>query len=165
MEFLELVLAYAERHLGRAPEPASAEKVSPAAALELLWEFHPLFTPRMPAIEATPYSTSFDREADNALLRMAETDSFDAWEGLSAGAWRVLQERLTYVETVAVVNEAKGTGVFTSVPSGLARQQKARFVLLLQLLGPGRTVDRQLLSRSKPGSASAFPSGQTLRRQ
>lgn len=164
MDVIKLVLAYAERHLGRTPDPSSAEKISPAAALELLWEFHPLFTPRMPAIEATPYSTSFDAEADGALVRMAETESFDAWESLSAGAWRVLQERLTYVEIAAAVNDLKGTEVFTLVPSGLAREQQARVVLLILLLSEGKTIDRRVLPLSKPGTAPTFPAGQTLRK-
>jgi hypothetical protein len=159
---------YAEARLGRPLtrlDAEQAEALSPRQTFELLWEIALEFTPRMDAINATPYSTDFDLEADNALIAMAKSDSFEAWDTLSAGAWRVLYERLAYLLVVVLANEAAGKQRFTRVPPDLDVPSKAKMVFLTFLLTFARTVDRQLLRQSPPGSAPVLPGAMTLRRQ
>lgn len=168
MDLRDAAQWYAERRLGRelnGADSADAVKLTPWQTLELLWVFHPLFTPRWDGLQATSYSEAFDREADEALLRLAERDSLDHWEDLSAGAWRVLWERLAFLEVVILANEAAGTKVFTGVPRSLDNLSRSRMLLLTFLLGPARTIDRDVLPRSEPGTAPRFPSSTPLRRQ
>ena len=168
MDLRDVAQWYAERRLGRAlssRDAADAVRLTPWQTLEALWVFHPLFTPRWDAIEATPYSETFDAEADEALVLLAKVDSFDHWDGLSAGAWRVLFERLAFLEVVILANEAEGAKVFTGVPRALDQRSRSRMLLLTFLLGPARTIDRGVLPKSDPGKAPKFPSSMPLRRQ
>lgn len=158
-------LWYVSQKLGKEPSPHDVVPVSPWRAFELLFVFHPLFTPRMPAIAATAFSEEFDDEADTALFSLAAIDNVSEWEKLSSGAWRVLQERLVFVETVALTNAALNEPVFITLPRGLDETASSRTLLLRMLLGPGRTIDRRLLARSTPGTAPTFPAATTLRRQ
>lgn len=153
----EIALWYAEARLGRAPDPRRRTSLSPEEVLQLLWEFHPLFTPRSDAFSATPYAEAFMSEADTALVWLARTDDFASWDGLSAGAWRVLAERLSYLEAIVARAWLEGAKVFTSVPRGLDRRSKGRFVLLLLLLGEARTIPPSLLERSGSGAFPGFP--------
>ncbi len=167
MDLKDVAQWYAERRLGRALGPddaAEAVRLSPQHALEMLFAFHPLFTPRWDALEATPYSDAFDTEADEALLKLAELDNLDHWDGLSAGAWRVLWERLAFLEVVIIANMVAGTRVLTGVPRSLDERSRSRMLLLTFVLGPARTIDRGVLPRSEPGTALRFPSSTALRR-
>lgn len=157
MELRDVALWYAEDRLGRAPDPRRRTSLSPEEVLRLLWDFHPMFTPRSDAISATPYAEVFMSEADAALVQLARTDDFSSWDALSAGAWKVLAERLRYLETVLATNWHAGTKVFTSIPRGLDRRSKGRFVFLLLLLGEARTIPPQLLERTGSGRFPGFP--------
>lgn len=164
MDLQEVALWYAEDRLGHPPDPRRRAELSPEEVLKLLWDFHPLFTPRYDAIRATAYDDAFDEEADMALVQLARTDDLSSWDGLTAGAWRVLAERLLYLETVAATNLAAGTKVFTSIPRGLDRRSRGRFVLVLLLLGAARTIPREVIDRPDRGTFPGFPE-MPLRRQ
>ena len=165
MDLADIWIWYVAQRLGADPVREDFADIGPWSTLELLWGFHPLFTARWDAIAATPYSTEFDAEADGALARLAIDDATGSWDGLSSGAWRVLQERLAFLEVVVVANEAAGTKVFTEAPRLLDRTKQARTVLLRMLLGPARTIDRRLLPPSAPGAAPPVPATTSLRRQ
>lgn len=160
-----LWLWYAAERLGQPKKQPPFESMTAGQALELLWQLHPVFTGRSDAIAATPYSADFDAEADAALEALAVTDSFDRWEAISAGAWRVLYERHVYAATVLTASMVRNTGFTEHLPVGLDGKAQGRALFLKLLLGPARTIDRQLLPRSKPEALPAFPADMTLRRQ
>lgn len=164
MELSEIWLWYCEQHIPAIAMPG-AEGLSPEKVLEDFWTFHPLFSGRSDVISATPYSTDFDEAADEALARMAMEDSFASWDGISAGAWRVLHERLVYCSVVVSANLVAGSEVIVHLPSGLSPKVRARALLLRYLLGHGRTIDRRLLPKSLRGSAQPFPVSAPIRRQ
>ncbi|MFC2254876.1 hypothetical protein ACETRX_35140 [Labrys portucalensis] len=164
MELREIWIAYCEQQLGDRAASAAPVIISPKKAMALLWNFNALFTPRVAAITATAFSTQFDEEADGALAMLARTDSFASWERMSAGAWRVLYERHLYTLVVMDANAALSEPVISRLPSGLTRQSQARALLLQFLLGGARSIDRQLLPLSKPGTLPAFPANTSLRR-
>ena len=164
MELSEIWLWYCSERLGqpsRLPDPVA---LSPWDGLELFLTFHPMFLARIEAIAATPYLRRFDGEADEGLAQLARFDGFDAWDGMSAGAWRVLYERLAYAEVVALTNEAAGNPVIAHLPAGLDVQSRARALLLQFLLGGARSIDRRLLPRSPRGAAAPLPGSTSLRR-
>lgn len=164
MKLSEIWLWYCEQHIPAVATPGT-EGLSPEKVLEDFWTFHPLFTGRTGVISATPYSTDFDDAADDALAQMALEDSFASWEGISAGTWRVLQERFVYCSTVVAANMAAGKEVIDHLPSGLPPKARARALLLRYLLGHGRTIDRRLLPKAPIGSAPQFPASAPIRRQ
>lgn len=164
MEMSEIWMWYCgEMFPGR--EMPAPEPISPWRVVELFFDFHPMFTARFDAIRATRYSTAFDDEADRALMHMARHDTMDGWERMTAGAWRVMYERLAYCEIVALANEAAKKPFIAHLPVGLDRQSQGRALLLMFLLGHGRTIDRRLLPQSPDGSLPAFPSTSLLQRQ
>lgn len=166
MDLSKLWIWYCEQHLSAADLAAQrTHALSPDEVMEFFSTFHPLFTGRMDAIAATPYSTDFDEISDQALGAMAMSDSFDLWDAMPAGAWRVLYERFLYCSVVVAANMAAGTDVIDRVPSGLSSQATARALLLRYLLGHGRTIDRKLLPLSAPGTAPPYPVSATIRRQ
>ena len=157
---------YCEQHLS--PRDLAALRVlplAPDAVLAGFWAFQPLFTGRMDAIKAVPYSTDFDDSADEALVSMAMTDSFEGWDAINAGTWRVLHERFLYCSTVVAANMAAGTAVIDRVPAGLSLEATSRALLLKYLLGHGRTIDRKVLPLSGPGTVLQFPGAGPIRRQ
>jgi hypothetical protein len=166
MDLSKLWLWYCEQHLSAADLAAQRTRaLSPDEVMECFWTFHPLFTGRMDAIKATPYSTDFDDSADEALGMMAMEDSFALWDALPAGTWRVLYERFSYCSVVVAANMAAGTVSIDRVPAGLSSQATARALLLRYLLGHGRTIDRKVLPPSAPGTAPSYPVSATIRRQ
>jgi hypothetical protein len=165
MDLSDVWVWYCGERLGDRIKGARPVPYSPATALELLWEFFPMFTARAGAIAATPYDTAFDGDADLALTHLAQTDNFAAWDRLSAGAWRVLQERLVYSGVVVMLQKAEGAEVIGGLPEGLDRQSRARALLLRFLLGEARTIDRRVLPARPDGSLPTFPADTKLRRQ
>ncbi len=165
MELDEIWLWYCEHRLGKELENIPPETFSPDDVLERLWVFLPMFTGRHDAIEATKYSKRFDGEADGALSYLATENETDGWDKMSAGAWRVLQERLTYCLIVICANKYEKVDVIDRLPAGLDRKEQSNALLLKYLLGHGRTVDRKVLPVSKPGTAPAFPPDMKLRKQ
>lgn len=157
MDLGKVWMEYCFEAIGRPPKPPALRPLTPWEVVERLFDFHPLFAPRHEEISATPYSTAFDDAADAALLTLARDDDLSSWEALSAGAWRVLMERLVYSEVVAIANVLAGTPVIARLPPGLTRQQEGRALLLQFLLGGGRSIDRKLLPTPAPGAAPAFP--------
>lgn len=165
MELEDIWLWYCEQRLGQPKERPDIEALEASEVLELLWTLHPLFTARSEAIAATPFSDAFNDEADGALAQMAIANSFKGWDRISAGAWRVLYERLVFCETVIILNQAQGDGFTTRLPAGLDQEDQMRALLLKLLLGEGRSIDRRLLARSPRGRAPSFPASTSLRRQ
>ncbi|MBB4953994.1 hypothetical protein H4S14_002056 [Agrobacterium vitis] len=164
MELSEIWLWYCGERFPNEEELPPPEPISPFGALELLFDLHPMFTARYDAIKLTPYNTAFDGEADGALAHMARFDSFDAWNTMTAGAWRVMNDRLAYAEAVLCVNEAEGNPVIAHLPIGLDRQSQARALMLMYLLGGARTIDRRLLAARPDGSPPELPSQLPLQR-
>ena len=166
MELSEIWLAYVNQHMA-----ADAGKVPPleftaSQTLERLFDLHPIFTARWDAMMSVKYNDAFDEEADNALANLAMTDSFVAWEQLSAGTWRVLVERLQYCEVVLAANMAVvPNSISNRLPIGLTRDQEARALLLRYLLGQGRTIDRQILPVKERRTFIALSPSQALRSQ
>lgn len=159
-------MAYCEEKLPEGSlEAPLTELVSPWRAIELFFDFMPMFTARHDAMSATRYDTVFDKEADGALAQLAVADTLSGWEELTAGAWRVLAERFTYAAVVCMANEAAGEPVIASLPKGLDRQSQARALLLMFLLGGARTIDRRVLPAKLDGSLPEFPANTSLRRQ
>ena len=157
MDLGEVWMEYCFEAIGRPAKAPALRPLAPMEVVERLFDFHPLFTARPDIINAAPYSTVFDEDADAALLALARDDDLASWETLSAGGWRVLLERLIYSEVVVIANQVAGTLVIARLPPGLTRQQEARTLLLQFLLGGGRTIDRRLLPAQAPGRAPAFP--------
>lgn len=137
---------YEQRLPEDAPLP-SLMPVTPWQAIGHFFDAMPLFTGRIGAIRSTAYNTAFDDEADGALASLAINDSFAEWDMLSAGAWRVLYERLVYAMVVAAANEAQGNPVIARHPEGFDRQTRSRALLLEFLLGGARTIDPRLLEK------------------
>ncbi len=165
MELSGVWLWYCEQHLS--PDALAAQRtvaLSPDDVMEAFFTFHPLFSGRLDAIRATPYSTDFDESADEALAQMAMSDSFESWEELTAGTWRVLYERFLYCSVVVAANMAAGRTSMDRIPLGLSSQAAPRALLLRYLLGHGRNIDRQVLPQSSPGTAPPFPVSATIRR-
>jgi hypothetical protein len=165
MQRNEVWLAYVNdrikpKHVDRPPVELRAWQT-----LALFFDLHRLFTERWDAISATPYSVEFDDEADLALLQLAATDKMSGWEQLSAGAWRVLAERLLYCEVVlAAMGAQEPEAIMDRLPQGLKAGQQAHALLLKYLLGHGRTIDRQVLPLRQDERLPTFPSSQSLRK-
>lgn len=139
--------------------------ISPHDALSLLFDLFPMFTARSDIIDATRYNTSYDAEADAALAYLAQHNSFAAWDQMSAGAWRIINERLIYTAVVFAANEAARNPVIAHHPIGLDRQSSARALMLEFLLGGARIIDRKLLREKPDGSLPEFPASTIVRPQ
>lgn len=146
--------------LAELPPPVPVE---PWEAVELFFDLHPMFTARFDVINSVAYDPNFDGEADEALLDLARTNSFDGWQNMSAGAWRVMAARFTYMETVAAGNAAAGTEVMFHLPAGLGRESKTRALLIAFLLGDARTIPPKLLPKKGRGGFPAFPETKPIR--
>ena len=161
MELRDAWLLYCEQKFPDAEYLPDPEAFSPKETAMLLYEAGYLFTPRMAAINATPYDTLFDEEADGALIWLARFDNFELWDKMSAGGWRVMYERFSYAIVVAGANAAAGTEVMTRLPQGLDHQSQCRAAMLQFLLGGARTIDPRLLEKHKleglPPTASLQP--------
>lgn len=164
MELSDVWIWYCEERFPNEEDLPKPEPVTPRQALELFFDLHPMFTERNDAIKLVAYNTAFDGEADGALAHLARFDTFDGWNEMSAGAWRVISERLLYAETVAAANEAHGEPVIAHLPVGLDRKSRARALLLMFLLGGARTIDRRLLPERPDGSLPPFPGTLPLRK-
>jgi hypothetical protein len=166
MDLSGVWLWYCEQHLSPAAIAAQrTEALSAEQVMEHFWTFHPLFSGRLDAIRATPYSTDFDDGADEALAQLAIEDSFAGWDALSAGVWRVLHERFMFCSVVVAANMLEGAATMERIPAGLSSQAAARALLLRWLLGHGRTIDRKVLPPSAPGTVLPFPVSTPIRRQ
>ena len=154
---------YAVECLGDPSAPPVA--LSPMETLGLLFDWHPHFTPRMPAIEMVRHNAAFDEEADGALCALATNGDFETWEQISAGAWRVLSNRLIYAETVCLLNERNGTVVMTRLPKGLTPQQQSITAGLQFLLGGARSIEPRLLAKWRREPPGLLPASTLLRRQ
>ena len=161
----QILISYCEERLGELADPTAVVNFSPDKVLERLWVFLPMFTARNDAIKATVYSEAFDDEADDALARLAKDNGTASWDEMSAGAWRVMQERLAYCLVVINKSKAENVEVMTYLPPGLDRTEQSNALLLMYLLGPARTIDRQLLPLSPPGCPPSFPADTKLRKQ
>ncbi|NNV23918.1 hypothetical protein EHE22_26580 [Ochrobactrum pseudogrignonense] len=157
MKLSEIWMWYCAERFPSETELPAMEPVSPWDAVELFFDLHPLFTARYDAIKLVPYDTAFDDEVDGALAHMARFDTFDGWDKMSAGAWRVMSERLSYAEAVVLANEAHKEPAIAHLPIGLDRQSRARALLLMFLLGGARSIDRRLLPKQPDGSLPSFP--------
>lgn len=165
MELSEIWMWYCEERLPKEGKRTPLIELAPWDALDLFFDLHPMFTARYDVINSVAYDTAFDGEADGALSHMARFDTFDGWDRLSAGGWRVISERLLWSETVIAANAAEGTKVIAQLPRGLDRQSQSRALMLMYLLGGGRTIDPRMLRKRPDGRFPAFPSERPIRKQ
>lgn len=161
----EAWIEFCEARLGKTRHEMQFVDVFAELALELLFEWNPMFADRTEAIAAVSYDAAFDRDADRALEQMAREDSLRGWQTLSLGAWRVLLERHAYACLVASINIAHPENSLAALPLGLTKQQAARALGLYLLLGSARAIDRRLLATMKPGELPGLPPGTALRTQ
>lgn len=164
MELSEVWIWYASERLGPRARTAEPRPISPWKGVELMFGWHPVLQPYADFAKAVSYDTSFDEEADNALCGLARSDSFATWNRLTAGAWRVLWERLAYAEAVMLANEVAGERVITHLPRGLDWQSRSRALGLQFLLGGAKTIDRRLLASTAPGALPTLPASTSSRR-
>lgn len=136
-----------ERDLGLSLDEATPGAVSGWNAVEILWPLNEVFRPRLPHICTVAYRPQFETEADDAIKSAAFAGNCDGWEGLSAGAWRVLLERYLQAQTVALANEAAGNHLMV-LPLGLSARGQRGAVMLYLLHGmtlPWAPSDRSSL--------------------
>ncbi len=165
MKLSEVWLAYCETRFPNEASLPPPEPLAPWDAIELFFDLHPMFTAQYDIINSVPFDTSFDEEADGALCQLAMVDSFDGWDAMSAGAWRVMSERLLWSQTVLAVNAARETEVIAHLPIGLDRQSKARALMLMYLFGGGRSIDSRMLRERPDGRFPGFPADRPIRKQ
>lgn len=164
MELNEIWYWYCEQRFPHEKELPKPEPVAPWDALDLLFDLHPMFTARYDIINSVPYDMVFDGEVDGALCQLAQLNSFDGWDEMSAGAWRVMSERLLWSETVIAVNAAQDKQVIAHLPVGLDRQSSARALMIMYLLGGGRTIDPKMLRERSDSRFPAFPAKRPIRK-
>jgi hypothetical protein len=157
MELSRAWIAYCEDRL---PNGAGRSiTLDPEEQLSLLYDHAGLFTPRMPMIRATRFAAAFDDEADRALLELSRHDSFEGFDRMTAGGWRVMYDRFLYACVVLAAVMASGRPVMMTLPDGLDRPVLARAFLLRLLLGPARSIDRAMLPAEDHGTSRTFPPG------
>ncbi|KIC38129.1 hypothetical protein RA27_20370 [Ruegeria sp. ANG-R] len=165
MQLSEVWMSYCADRFPEEKELPPPMPVDPWEALELLFELHPMFTARYDAIKSAPFDRIHDEETDGALCQLAMTDSFAGWDGLSAGGWRVMIERLIWSETVIAANAAQNNPVIAHLPEGLDRMSSAKALLLMYLLGGGRDVDTRTLDARPRGTFPSLPAQRPIRKQ
>jgi len=153
-----------EKH-GGDPDVSRAERVPDTETLKAFEPVFALMAQRFDVIRATPYSEDFDEEADGALAALAITDSFESWEDITAGAWRVLLDRMRQAIIVIEAARVGGEPVIETLPRGLPRHARRQALVLQWLLIHSRSIDRQLLPLSEPPELPSFPATTPIRRQ
>ena len=155
MNNFDLFKAFAERVLGKPLESIAPQPLSGWQAVEALWPLNERFRPHIVRIRVLPYDPAFELEADDAVAALID-DTNASWEGLSAGAWRVLLERQQQAIVVALANETAGNPLMP-IPPGLSDVQRTVAVALFLLHGmklPWPPSDRSGFELPK-GSARA----------
>ncbi|MGH0000587.1 hypothetical protein ACQU0X_10975 [Pseudovibrio ascidiaceicola] len=145
-------------------DPENMQGFNAKQSQKALFKVMPIFTIRDKEINATPYSAAFDSEADIALIQMAETDSFECWNNISLGAWRVIQDRYQQTLVMLGANLKDKATIMDRFPSGLSGQQQGRALLLRYALGLSRTIDRQLLPLQAPELQQLLPAEYQLQK-
>jgi hypothetical protein len=153
-----------EKH-GADPDVTRAERVPDTETLTAFEPVFALMAQRFDVIRATPYSEDFEEEADGALAALAITDSLDSWEDITAGAWRVLCDRLRQAIILITAARMNGAPVIDTLPRGLPREFWGRALVLQWLLIHSRSIDRQVLPLSEPPALPSFPPTTPIRRQ
>jgi hypothetical protein len=153
-----------EKH-GGDPDVSRAERVADTETLKAFEPVFALMAQRFDVIRATPYSEDFDEEADGALAALAITDSFESWEDITAGAWRVLLDRMRQAIIVIEAAGMSGEPVIDTLPRGLPREARRQALVLKWLLVHSRSIDRKLLPLSEPPALPSFPPTTPIRRQ
>jgi hypothetical protein len=165
MELRDVWYWYCQQRFPEEKELPPPQPVSPWEGLELLFDLHPMFTARSDIVSSVEYDTVFDDEVDGALCKLAVVDDFGSWDEMTAGGWRVMSERLLWSETVIAANAASDVDVIAHLPAGLNRQSSARALMLMYLLGGGRTIDPRVLDKRRDGTFPGFPADRPIRRQ
>jgi hypothetical protein len=146
---VELFVPFIAKQLDCAPQEVVPERGSPMQMAELLWPLAQLFSgdgPDAVAIREAIYDSSFEPEVD-AFLESWEADPYAESGVKTAGAARVLYERVTQALIVCGANEAAGQTMLLpprSLPIGI--QQIAAALLMLHRMDlpfePGAVVAR-----------------------
>lgn len=166
MELKEVWLAYVNDRISAANAVLAPVEFTAEASMRRFFDLHPMFSARWAAINATPFNSDFDESADMALVQLAAKDSFDDWDRLPAGIWRVIGDRLMYSQIVlAVMMFKEPDRIIDRLPQGLTQQEQSKALLLKYLLGHGRSIDRHILPITHDLSLGSFPGAQTLRKQ
>lgn len=138
--FEELVLQVTGTPL-RAQRPVY---LSGGQVAEALWPLNEAFRPKLAMIRSLPYDSTFELQADEAIVARVFDLAGADWESLPAGAWRVLLERQQQAIAVAMANEKAGNPLMP-VPDGFpesARTAAAMLFVLHQMKLPFPVVDR-----------------------
>ncbi|NVM42017.1 hypothetical protein HWX16_16940 [Ochrobactrum intermedium] len=166
MELNEVWLVYANKHMLSNAADLPPIEFTASETLRCFFDVHPMFTGRWDAIMSVSFNAAFEEEADMGLVQLAATNSFKDWERLSAGAWRVINERMMYSEVVLSLTMAREPkSIMDRLPQGLGSDQQTIALLLKYLLGHGRTIDRRVLPVKDRRSLVEFGAMQTLRQQ
>jgi len=140
-----LLLLFFERQLGRPlDDSVRPEKLSGMDVIAALWPLNDVFRSRLSRISTVKYEERFGSEADDAIVGAVFSGNCDGWDGISAGAWRVLLERHIQALMVAAANEAAGNMLMT-VPadsSGAVKRGAAMIFLLHGMKLPWPVKDR-----------------------
>ncbi len=140
MKWNEVWLTYCADRLGNPTTTVHSEPLSPADVLSLLSDAQAPFTARHDVIRSTPFDAAFDSEADNAIATLAMTDTFDSWNAISLGAWRIIADRYEYLVSLVMAANIAGVTVMTSLPRGLKRPEKTKAILIRHLLADARAI-------------------------
>jgi len=158
----ELHAEYLQRHFFCETRPA-IEHVGPREIAALVWPIFQELQGQVAFLGDVKASEEFDPEADAALFAFCETGDFASWEGVSAGAWAVLIDRLKWSIVALMAEESAGTAFTIPLPR-VAPAKIRRDAAFLFLLGsPGRTPSPEW--RATGGKIPEFPPDWPLSRQ
>lgn len=129
---------YLERHFRPAGSRPAIENVGAGKLAELIFPLLAIFRPKLTSIEDVPFDEAHDPEADEALNWLATDGTFERWEQLSGGAWRVLLARSSFSVAALSLEELAGTPFMVPLPRDAPERQRATAALLLVLGTFGR---------------------------
>lgn len=129
---IDLLEEWVSAMLGRSLHATRPVWLSGWETLAALWPLNERFHANIHQIRALPYESRHEAEADKAIKALAFRLPGSNWNGLSAGAWRVLLERQHQALVGASLNEAQGREVMP-VPAGLTPTDQTAVVAWLLL--------------------------------
>lgn len=102
---LDICRQFMEHHIGHPIESSEIVYLTAKEVLETIWPINETFRPNLETIRSIPYDSSFESEADEAIISFIYHPEFETWDDLSDGAWRVLLERHMQAILVVKINE------------------------------------------------------------
>lgn len=113
--------------------------------MEIMWPLNDMFRARLHLFRHLPYDPAFEKQADEAILRL-EHNPASAWENLPLEVWRVLLERHAQMLAVAAANMVAGNPLTTLPPGPPLSDSDLRvglaFLWLLKMKLPFPAGDR-----------------------